>query len=183
MYHPVYVIYENDQPARAVLFNYVTDASGGSDYTATISSQSSSVSVRYLRASSTAEQWAITWAGQTMGGPSGSDGRLSGEVETVVVPCNGGKCAVHVPGPSIALVFFTDEALKASSPQANIQPTYATTVVGKGGATLPYGAVQTGNGFVPKLGGSSATHNAPLHIGVGIVAVALAIGVAAGVGV
>lgn len=37
IYAPMYAIYENGTPLRLVLFNYVSDQSGASDYTATIS--------------------------------------------------------------------------------------------------------------------------------------------------
>jgi hypothetical protein len=37
IYAPMYAIYENGNPMRLVLFNYVSDQSGAGDYTATIS--------------------------------------------------------------------------------------------------------------------------------------------------
>lgn len=37
IYAPAYAIYENGVPVRLALFNYVSDSSGASDYTATIS--------------------------------------------------------------------------------------------------------------------------------------------------
>lgn len=37
IYAPMYAIYENGAPVRLALFNYVSDPSGASDYTATIS--------------------------------------------------------------------------------------------------------------------------------------------------
>ena len=71
---PGYVIYENGNPARVVLMNYITDSSGASNYTAYISiggnstntpnATPSSVQVKYLLASSTADKFGITWAGQ-----------------------------------------------------------------------------------------------------------------------
>lgn len=36
IFTPQYAIYENDQLAKVVLFNYVTDPSGGSDLTVSI---------------------------------------------------------------------------------------------------------------------------------------------------
>ncbi len=36
IYTPQYSIYENGNLAKVALFNYITDASGASDYTATI---------------------------------------------------------------------------------------------------------------------------------------------------
>ena len=37
IFTPAYVIFENGNPVRLALFNYVTDPSGESDYTASIS--------------------------------------------------------------------------------------------------------------------------------------------------
>jgi hypothetical protein len=37
IYAPSYAIYENGAPVRLALFNYVSDSSGASDYTAVIS--------------------------------------------------------------------------------------------------------------------------------------------------
>jgi len=37
VYTPGYAIYENGTPKKVALFNYVTDPSGNTDYTATIS--------------------------------------------------------------------------------------------------------------------------------------------------
>jgi hypothetical protein len=37
MFTPAYAIFENGAPVRLVLLNYVSDPSGASDYTATIS--------------------------------------------------------------------------------------------------------------------------------------------------
>jgi len=34
---PAYAVYESGTPVRVALFNYITDPSGASDYTATIS--------------------------------------------------------------------------------------------------------------------------------------------------
>lgn len=71
---PGYVFYENDQPARVLLANYITDPSGASNYTAYISvggnttgqanATPASVQVKYLLAPSTIDKFNITWAGQ-----------------------------------------------------------------------------------------------------------------------
>lgn len=37
IFTPAYAIYENGDPVRVALFNFITDPSGGSEYTATIS--------------------------------------------------------------------------------------------------------------------------------------------------
>lgn len=74
VYTPVYAIYEQGNIARVALFNYVTDPSGGSTYTASISiggGQSGqgngtpgSVKVKYLSAASVSQKQNITWANQ-----------------------------------------------------------------------------------------------------------------------
>ena len=68
IYTPGYAIYDGGNLDKVALFNYVTDPSGASTYTATISvsgtSMPSQVSVKYLVAPSVAEKFNITWAGQ-----------------------------------------------------------------------------------------------------------------------
>ncbi|PSS11011.1 hypothetical protein PHLCEN_2v3307 [Hermanssonia centrifuga] len=70
IFTPGYAIYENGNLARVALFNYVTDPTGASTYTASISitggTVPSQVSVKYLLAPSVAEKTNITWAGQTV---------------------------------------------------------------------------------------------------------------------
>lgn len=71
---PGYVIYENGNPERVVLANYVTDSSGAANYTAYISvggnttgqpnATPASIQVKYLLSPSTIEKFDITWAGQ-----------------------------------------------------------------------------------------------------------------------
>ena len=70
---PGYAIYENNQLARVALFNYMTDPTGASDYTATFSiggqngeaaAPPSSASAKYLLSESVSEKFNITWAGQ-----------------------------------------------------------------------------------------------------------------------
>lgn len=48
---PAYAIYENGVPVRVALFNYITDPSGASDYTASVSvgnATPASVKVKYV---------------------------------------------------------------------------------------------------------------------------------------
>jgi hypothetical protein len=69
---PGYAIYENGNPVRVVLFNYIDDSTGANDYTANIaiggqqtgqsSTTPSSVQVRYMRAPSLGSH-SVTWAG------------------------------------------------------------------------------------------------------------------------
>ncbi|KAG8773967.1 hypothetical protein FRC12_002210 [Ceratobasidium sp. 428] len=147
---PGYAIYEGGNPARVVLFNYVDDPSGANDYTANIaiggqqtnlpSTTPTTVSVRYMRAPALGSH-NVTWAGQWLGGQMASDGRLMGEVETVTIQCDttAQTCAIPVKAPSIALVFLTDTALQASSPQDSVTQTFPTSIVtqrGNGGVTI-----------------------------------------------
>ena len=68
VYTPGYAIYDDGNLDKVALFNYVTDPSGASTYSATISvagvSMPSQVSVKYLLAPSVSEKFNITWAGQ-----------------------------------------------------------------------------------------------------------------------
>lgn len=69
-----YAIYENGNPARVVLINYLTDASGAHNYTANVAigggttgqaaATPSTVQVKYLLAPSATEKWNITWGQQ-----------------------------------------------------------------------------------------------------------------------
>lgn len=72
---PGYAIYENGNPVRVVLFNYIDDSTGANDYTANIaiggqqtgqaSTTPSSVQVRYMRAPSLGSH-NVTWAGTNL---------------------------------------------------------------------------------------------------------------------
>ena len=156
IYHPVYAIYEADTPTRAVLFNYVSDTSGASTYEVTLNSASPFVSVRYLSAPTVSEQNNITWANQTMGGSFRSDGRLTGNLDTVNITCTDGHCVVPVYAPSIALVFLTPEALVDSSVAATAATsTFATTVIGTG--TLDPAVLQTSNGQIGPIAAVGST--------------------------
>ena len=87
---PGYVIYEDGNPARVVLMNYVTDASGGSNYTAYVSvggnstgqgnATPGSVQVKYMLAASAMDKFGITWAGQVR-----RVGFALGEVKMLIV--------------------------------------------------------------------------------------------------
>jgi hypothetical protein len=119
-YTPAYGVYEDgtEGAQRAVLLNFMTDASGKADYTASIQvpASTSSVKVKYLRAGSTAAKTGVTWAGQTLGETFQVTGDLRGDLDVQTVACNGGKCAVKVPAPAAAIVFMNDKAFAASNP-------------------------------------------------------------------
>ncbi|WWC86516.1 uncharacterized protein L201_001393 [Kwoniella dendrophila CBS 6074] len=159
IYHPIYAIYENDQPSRVVLFNYIDDQSGANDLQTTINVGTSvtSVSVRYLRAKSVSEQYDITWANQTLGTSFSSDGRLYGEQQTVSINCENGNCVIPVPAPSIALVFLTSDSLSNSSPQEGSKTEYETSIVGTGSATVDKQSLETSNGQNAKSGLNGGT--------------------------
>ncbi|KAH7339431.1 glycoside hydrolase family 79 protein [Rhizoctonia solani] len=137
---PGYAIYEDGNPVRVVLFNYIDDSTGANDYTANIviggqqtgqaSTTPSSVQVRYMRAPSLGSH-NVTWAGQNLGGELGSDGRLQGTQETITVQCDttAQTCPIPVKAPSIALVFLTDSALTESSADTTVTQTFPTTAI------------------------------------------------------
>ncbi|XP_006455732.1 hypothetical protein AGABI2DRAFT_195117 [Agaricus bisporus var. bisporus H97] len=134
---PAYAIYENGQPVRMLLVNFVDDPSGNSDITASISvgggqtgvpgATPASVKVKYLRAGSVSQKGNYTWAGQTWGDHFFSDGRPVGEeqIETVNCDQNAGVCNIPVHAPSVALVFLSDDAQTENSGQPST--TFATT--------------------------------------------------------
>ncbi|KAG1807867.1 glycoside hydrolase family 79 protein [Suillus subaureus] len=129
-YTPGYAIYENGQPVRVALTNFITDPSGNSDYTANISiggTVPAQVQVKYLLADSVSQIYNFTWAGQTFGGPFTSDGRLNGTLDVQTIPCDqiNNVCQVEVPAPGFALVFLTDNALSESDQGPTM--TFSTT--------------------------------------------------------
>ncbi|WVR06098.1 hypothetical protein IAU60_003126 [Kwoniella sp. DSM 27419] len=158
IYHPAYAVYEDDAVARVVLFNFIDDSTGANDVSVTVPANgAATVNVRYFRASSVSEQYDITWANQTLGTSFASDGRLYGDEQTIQITCTDGNCVVPVYAPSIAVVFLTEDALSASSPQAEATTSYGTTVVGSGDATVGTGALQTSNGQNVKGDGNGRT--------------------------
>ncbi|KAF7972459.1 hypothetical protein HWV62_17946 [Athelia sp. TMB] len=149
-YTPAYGIYENGRPARVALFNYLTDTSGASTYTASIGINGgpgiSQVKVKYLSASSITQKSNITWAGQVsttwmpsipnadclrkfqgFGGVFESDGRLQGNISIQTVQCSNNICQIQVPAPGFALVSYTDTAFTETAVSPTAVPTYSTT--------------------------------------------------------
>lgn len=149
------------------------------------------VYVRYLLASTVAEQYNITWAGQTMGYSFSSDGRLYAERKTEEYLCTDGVCVVPVPAPAIAVVFLTPEALNESTVPPEVTSTFQTTVIGSGTATIDTGAKATGNGFGPPRGVYGSTsrgkdkkksgERAQVEFGLGLLALTVALWIARGV--
>ncbi|KAJ8495477.1 hypothetical protein ONZ45_g12847 [Pleurotus djamor] len=138
---PAYSIYEDGNPVRVMLFNYMTDPTGASDYTAQIAiggsgigqpnASPAQVKVKYLRAASVSQIGNITWAGQTFGDHFQSDGRLMGDEDIQTVACDQttNLCSIKVPAPSVALVFLTDDAFAES--QSGPFMTFSTTAFTK----------------------------------------------------
>ncbi|TFK48176.1 hypothetical protein OE88DRAFT_1635030 [Heliocybe sulcata] len=152
IYTPSYAIYENDAPSKVALFNYITDPSGATAYTANIQIAGgqvpSSVKVKYLLAASVSDKANITWAGQTFGDVLSSDGRLQGTEDVQTVNCDqtNNQCSIRVPAPGFALVFLSDSAYSDSAPSAT--QTFSTTAVTKtmNTATIAASVLATSNG-------------------------------------
>ncbi|KAJ7593397.1 glycoside hydrolase family 79 protein [Mycena floridula] len=178
---PAYAIYENGDPVRVALFNFMTDAPGSTaaDYVATISiagigggsATPSSVKVKYFRAESVGYRGRnMTWAGQTFGDFFESDGRLMGTEDVKTVQCDTVvmTCAISVPAPAFALVFLTDSAFTATGDHsagygngkgelgASIE-TFPTTVHTKmlNTATVERAILATSNGMINDFGSTS----------------------------
>jgi len=157
-YTPAYAVYENGECARLALFNFVTDPTGASTYTATFSvgggstgeanATPASVQVKYLLSPSVSEKSNVTWAGQTYGSTFQTDGRLQGDLNVQTVNCNqaANTCSVQVPAPGFALVFLSSSAFSESSPSST--KTFSTTSLTKtyNTATIPASVLATSNG-------------------------------------
>ncbi|KAF8644981.1 hypothetical protein AX16_008155 [Volvariella volvacea WC 439] len=186
---PAYAIYEGGVAKRVGLFNYVSEPEGsqganmvtvnirvansdGSDALA----GKQSVKVKYLSASSVAQKYNFTWAGQTFGNIFESDGRPMGALDIQSVPCsvsqppasqfpdpNTGEippappastaCTITVPAPGFALVFLTDDAQTAEGGpngggEGGPSVTFSTTAFTKlvNTATVDPAVLQTSNG-------------------------------------
>jgi len=140
IYTPGYAIYDGDVLARLALFNYVTDPSGASSYTASFAigggdtgqpnGTPAQVKVKYLLAPSVSTKENITWAGQTFGTAFTSDGRPTGTEQIQTVTCKSDNtCDVQVPAPGFALVFLTDISSDAETYPA--VKTFSTTALTK----------------------------------------------------
>ncbi|KAJ6561989.1 glycoside hydrolase family 79 protein [Mycena capillaripes] len=145
IYTPGYAIYDGEVLARLALFNYVTDPTGASAYTASFAigggdtgqanGTPAQVKVKYLVAPSVSTKENITWAGQTFGTAFASDGRLTGTEDIQTVTCKSDNtCDIKVPAPGFALVFLTD--LSTDKETYPAVPTFSTTVQTKTVNTL-----------------------------------------------
>ena len=134
---PAWAIYEDGTPTKVVLINYLDDPSGastinvqvqvGGGTTGQANASPSQVRVKLLTAESTVQKGNYSWAGQTFGAWFESDGRLQGEMQADTVQCSNNVCTVSVPAPGAALVFLTDDAYNAVSPDRSDIQTFPTT--------------------------------------------------------
>ncbi|KAH7106403.1 hypothetical protein BKA62DRAFT_765954 [Auriculariales sp. MPI-PUGE-AT-0066] len=112
-----YVVYENNQPVRVLLINFMDDPSGAHDYTARI--QTNGVAQAKFN---------ITYANQTFGGYFESDGVLRGTQFTDQIPCQGNICSVKVKAPGATVVFLTSDTIfDANTDKIETFATTATT--------------------------------------------------------
>jgi len=160
---PGYAIYENGNPMKVALVNYLDDDTGAHDLNVAISigggetgqpaSTPSSVRVKYLLADHVTTKGNFSWAGQTLGANFQSDGRLQGELNVVNVPCDTttNTCTVTVPAPGFALVFLNDQAYTDSTPSGETI-TFATTAGTRtiNTATIDPKVLETSNGHSGK---------------------------------
>ncbi|KAG7447455.1 glycoside hydrolase family 79 protein [Guyanagaster necrorhizus] len=159
IFTPAYAIYENGNPVRVALFNYITDSSGASTYIASISigdgesgqanGTPAQVKVKYFTADSVSQKGNFRWAGQTFGGIFESDGRLMGQEDIQTVTCDqnaNNTCLIPVPAPGFALVFLNDEAFTETAGASSM--TFATTALTKtvNTATVDQAVLSTSNG-------------------------------------
>ncbi|KAG5647391.1 hypothetical protein DXG03_000461 [Asterophora parasitica] len=111
---PSYAIYDRGQLSKVALFNFMDDPSGAHDITGTITVEGGQVPpevhVKYFEAESVAVKTNLTWAGQTLGNKFKVDGRLKGDLNITIIPCdqNANVCRVPVRAPSFALVHLND---------------------------------------------------------------------------
>lgn len=164
MLTPAYVVYEDNQPVRVMLFNFMSDTTGGHDYTARIAFNTPQVRTRILHAEKvTSKIPNITWAGQSFGGYFESDGLLRGEHETETVACTNGLCPIHVPGPSIVLVFLTDSAYEPDDDTKTFASSHTTRMHNT--AAVDGLVLETSNGLNAKqrqeAKGMSTSQNRP----------------------
>ncbi|KAJ7145148.1 glycoside hydrolase family 79 protein [Mycena crocata] len=141
IYTPGYAIYDNNVLSRLALFNFITDPTGASDYTATFTVDGAGlglanralkqVKVKYFVAPSVSNKQNITWAGQTFGSHFASDGRLTGALAVQTIPCDisANTCQIRVPAPGFALVLMTDGVDGIAENPSPV--TYSTTAITK----------------------------------------------------
>ncbi|KAG5638703.1 hypothetical protein H0H81_010928 [Sphagnurus paluster] len=165
---PAYAIYENGNPVRVGIVNFVDDPSGASTLSVSIAIGGSGVGqpnatpaqvkVKYLLASSVSQKGNYTWAGQTFGGHFDSDGRPIGTENITTVQCDqvNNVCVISVPAPSYALVFLDGTLTETEGAPSTTFPTTAQTKT-RNTATVDATLLATSNGGFDKkkLGSTS----------------------------
>ncbi|KAG6815750.1 hypothetical protein H0H87_011662 [Tephrocybe sp. NHM501043] len=197
VYTPAYAFYENSNPVRVGIINYVTDPTGASDLRVQIAIGGSGIgqpnqspasvkvkwvfnlcaALKYLLADSVSQKGNFTWAGQTFGDNFASDGRPMGQENITTIACDSttNLCTIPVPAPSYALVYLTDAAL--DEPGVAATTTFPTTVETRtrNTVTIDQAVLATSNGgYGKKLGSTSAGSTsgaAPVKAAPGIVSV------------
>ncbi|EMD31069.1 glycoside hydrolase family 79 protein [Gelatoporia subvermispora B] len=158
IYTPGYGIWENDNLARLVLLNFVTDPSGAHDYNVTLTlggldfgepaQVPANVTVKYLTAESVSAKENVVWGGQTLGNRFQGDGTFQGDEQLVTIPCNqtAATCLIPVPAPGAALVFLSEAALSEGTPTTT--QTFPTTAMTKSinTASVAASVLATSNG-------------------------------------
>ncbi|KAG6827198.1 hypothetical protein H0H92_012825 [Tricholoma furcatifolium] len=207
-YTPAYAFYENGNPVRVGIMNYVTDPSGASDLQVQISIGGSavgqsngtpaSVQVKYLLADSVSQKANFTThqptnQPQTFGANFGSDGRPMGDLNITTIQCDttNNVCTIPVPAPAFALVFLSSSAL--NEPGAGASTTFATTVQTKtrNTVTIDQAVLATSNGGYGKRIGSTSAGSTSAAEGVrlggasrvGMVVLGMVVGVLGALGV
>ncbi|KAJ7757813.1 glycoside hydrolase family 79 protein [Mycena maculata] len=175
IYTPGYAIYDGGVLARLALFNYVSDPTGASAYTVSFAigggttgeanGTPAQVKVKYLVAPSISDHENITWAGQTLGSPFQSDGRLTGTEQVETVTCNSDNtCDIQVPAPGFALVFLADVSADAES-YTDVK-TFPTTILTNTQDTISINpsvlATSNGNAGANFIEGSTSQGKKPL---------------------
>ncbi|KAJ6614100.1 hypothetical protein B0H10DRAFT_2221571 [Mycena sp. CBHHK59/15] len=160
-YTPIYGIYENRDPVRIAVFNYVDDLSNVTAVISVTGAILAQVKVKYLVATSISQKGSYTWAGQTFSGFFESDGHLMGTEDIQTMQCNMDTqtYSIKVPTPGFALVFLTDaaftenvEALNATFPMTAQTQTHNT-----GEATVNPSVLSTSNRHGAALDGLGST--------------------------
>ncbi|KAG6810056.1 hypothetical protein H0H92_013528 [Tricholoma furcatifolium] len=195
IYTPAYAIYENGNPVRVALINFVSDPTGASDLSVSISigggdtgqpgATPAQVKVKYLLASSVSQKGNYTWAGQTFGSFFQSDGRPMGDENITTVPCDttNNVCIIQVPAPSFALVFLSDGSMTETGGSPSM--TFATTARTRlhNTATVDPAVLATSNGHSgmgqKPLGSTSRGNNGALSIAGDVVARVIGAGLVA----
>ncbi|KAK0445633.1 glycoside hydrolase family 79 protein [Desarmillaria tabescens] len=148
IYTPAYAIYESGNPVRVALFNYITDPSGASNYTASIYAGENvqQVRVKYLSADSVSQKGSFKWAGQTFGDHFASDGRLMGDEDV--------RTSLCLLRGSHWCFFVHDEVVDVET------QTFPTTVQTRtvNTATVAEGVLATSNGHHWAAGGGIWEH-------------------------